>query len=186
MRLFVALEIPAELRTRFAALMEELGGLAPDAKWVRPQNLHITLKFIGHVADEKRGAIETALSGVRAPERLTLSFRTLGFFPNHRRPRVFWVGIEAPPALAALAREIDHAIEDLGIPAEHRAFSPHLTLARFEPPKSLPDGFRSAVQERAAATFGELQTGGFALVESKLKAGGAEYTTLRAFPFGGP
>jgi RNA 2',3'-cyclic 3'-phosphodiesterase len=185
-RLFVALEIPPELRARFAGLIEELRGLAPQLRWVPAQNLHMTLKFIGYVADERRATIETALAKIRSPERLTLRFSSLGFFPNDKRPRVFWAGTEAPPALAALAAEIDQALGRLEIPPETRAFSPNVTLARSaESQKRLPPVFHSAVAARAGASFGEFATGHFALVESKLKASGAEYTTLRAFPFVG-
>lgn len=186
MRLFVALQITEELRARFAALIGAFREMTPPLKWVGAENLHVTLKFIGHIADDRLPAIQTALAGVRAAQPMELRFRGLGFFPNEKRPRVFWLGIEAPPALPQLAAGIDNALYSLGIPLETRPFSPHLTLARAdESHRRLPDAFRTAVTQRAAQDLGALDTDAFHLVQSKLKPGGAEYTTLRSFRFTG-
>jgi len=111
-----------------------------------------------------------------------LDFRGLGFFPNEKHPRVFWAGIEASPNLKLLAADIERAMETLGIAREQRPFSPHLTLARFEPPR-LPENLRAAIQENARRDFGSLQTNQFHLIESKLKPSGAEYTTFESFSF---
>jgi len=181
-RLFVALEIPSAVRENLAALIREFRALAPQAKWVRVENLHLTLKFIGEVAESKLEAIQTALGGVHSNLPVTLEFRGLGFFPNEKHPRVFWAGIEASANLKALADDLEGAAETFGIPREKRPFSPHLTLARFEPPK-LTDQFRSAIAECATRDFGSLRTNQFHLIESKLKPAGAEYTTLQSFPF---
>jgi 2'-5' RNA ligase len=182
MRLFVALEIPTEVRENLAALIESLRAVPPKARWVRPENLHVTLKFIGEVPETKLSVIRAALASVRSEQPVTLDFRGLGFFPNEKHPRVFWVGIEASPNLKTLAAEIDGTTEKLGIPREQRPFSPHLTLARFEPPR-LPETLRAAIQENAGCEFGSLHASQFHLIESKLKPSGAEYTTVESFPF---
>jgi RNA 2',3'-cyclic 3'-phosphodiesterase len=182
MRVFVALEIPSTVRENLAALLKSLREVSPQTRWVRPENLHVTLKFIGEVAEAKFAAIRSALAGVRSEQPVTLDFHGLGFFPNEKHPRVFWAGIEASPNLKTLAADIDRAAEKLGIPAEKRPFSPHLTLARFEPPR-LPEKLRAAIQENAAPNFGSLRAGRFHLIESKLKPAGAEYTTVESFPF---
>jgi RNA 2',3'-cyclic 3'-phosphodiesterase len=182
MRLFVALEIPSAVRENLAALLHSLRAVSPQTRWVRPENLHVTLKFIGEVAEAKLAAIRGALAGVRSEQSVTLDFRGLGFFPNEKHPRVFWASIGASPNLKTLASDIDHATEKLGIPPEKRPFSPHLTLARFEPPR-LPEKLRAAIEEKAARGFGSLRTGQFHLIESKLKRTGAEYTTVESFPF---
>jgi RNA 2',3'-cyclic 3'-phosphodiesterase len=181
-RLFVALEIPTAVRDSLAALLQSLRRLSPQPRWVRPENLHVTLKFIGDWPPEKLEGLRNALAAVCLAEPVTLGFRGLGFFPNDKRPRVFWAGIEASPNLITLVSEIDHTAEKLGIPREPRPFSPHLTLARFEPP-GLPEKFRAAIQENAARELGALHTNEFHLIESKLKPSGAEYTTLQTFPF---
>jgi 2'-5' RNA ligase len=149
---------------------------------VRPENLHVTLKFIGEAPETKLAAIRGALAAARSDQPVTLDFRGLGFFPNDKHPLVFWAGIEASPNLKALAADIDNGTEKLGIAREQRTFSPHLTLARFEPP-GLPEKLRSVIRENAARDFGTLRTTQFHLIESKLKPSGAEYTTLESFAF---
>jgi 2'-5' RNA ligase len=182
MRLFVALEIPSAVRDNLAALMRDMRAVAQQPKWVRPENLHITLKFIGEVAPARVEAIRTALATVRSGQPVELHFRGAGFFPGEKRPRVFWVGIEASPNLSSIASAIDEHLEKLAIPREQRPFSPHLTLARFEPP-GISERLRGAIGENAARDFGALHTCEFHLIESKLKRTGAEYTTLQSFPF---
>jgi RNA 2',3'-cyclic 3'-phosphodiesterase len=182
MRLFVALEIPSTARENLAALLKSLGRVSPQTRWARPENLHVTLKFIGEVPQTRLAAIRGALASVRSGQPVTLDFRGLGFFPNEKHPRVFWAGIEASPNLKMLAADIEKAAERLGLPREQRPFSPHLTLARFAPP-GLPEKLRSAIQENAGREFGALRTSQFHLIESKLKSSGAEYTTLERFAF---
>ena len=182
MRLFVALEIPSTVRQNLAELLSSLRAVSPQTRWVRPENLHVTLKFIGEVPATKLAAIRAALAQVRADQPITLDFRGLGFFPNEEHPRVFWAGIAASPNLKILAAAIEKAAETIGIPPEQRAFSPHLTLARFEPPR-LPERLHAAIQEYVARDFGSVHTNQFHLIESKLKPSGAEYTTVESFPF---
>ncbi len=182
MRLFVALEIPSTVRENLADLLKTLRAVSPQTRWIRPENLHVTLKFIGEVPETKFTAIRSALTVARSDQPATLEFRGLGFFPNEKHPRVFWAGIEASPNLKILAEEIEQATEKLGIQRERRPFSPHLTLARFEPPR-LPVELRAAIQQNAALNFGSLRTSQFHLIESKLKPSGAEYTTVESFSF---
>ena len=182
MRLFVALEIPSTVRENLDDFLKPLRALSSHPRWVRPENLHVTLKFIGEVLPEKLGSIRTAIGSVRSDQSATIDFRGLGFFPDKKRPRVFWAGMNASPNLKTLASDIDQATANLGIPSERRPFSPHLTLARFQPPR-LPEELCAAVQENAAREFGSLRTSEFQLIESKLKPSGAEYTTLESFHF---
>ena len=187
MRLFVALQIPDSIRNDYAKLMEELRRLDAKAakkkpKWVRPENLHVTLKFIGHTDPAKLDAIRTALAKVSSQQEIRLHFRNIGFFPNANRPRVIWGGMQAPEYLAALAHAVDQQIASFGFPAEERDFAPHLTLARLDPP-GIDRELRAAIEKHAARDFGVLHTSEFHLIESKLKPSGAEYTTLQSFPF---
>jgi 2'-5' RNA ligase len=186
-RLFVALEIPSTVRDSLAALIEELRAADAaaeknKARWVRAENLHVTLKFIGNVDAERLDATRAALSEVKAGGEVELSFRGLGFFPNEKRPRVLWAGIAASSNLAPLAREIDARLEKLGIPRETRELAPHLTLARFDPP-GLSEKLRAAAEENATREFGDVRIGEFHLFESKTQPAGAEYTRLSSFPF---
>jgi len=182
MRLFVALEIPTEVRQNLAALLDSLRAISREPKWVRPESLHVTLKFLGEVADEEIGAVRAALEEIRSEQAVSLEFRGLGFFPNTKRPRVFWAGIEASANLKKLAEEIEAAMEKCGIPRETREFSPHLTLARLERP-SMPEKLRVAIAENEQREFGALRTNEFHLIQSKLKPSGAEYTTIARFVF---
>src|SRR6266853_850871 len=182
MRLFVALEVPSTVRENLARLLKSLHAVSPQTRWVRPENLHVTLKFIGEVPETRLAAMRAALAHVSSDQPVTLDFRGLGFFPNEKHPRVLWAGIEASSNLKTLAADVDGATEKLGIPRERHPFSPHLTLARFGPPR-LPEKLRAAIQENAAREFGSLLTAEFQLIESKLKPSGAEYTTVETFPF---
>jgi RNA 2',3'-cyclic 3'-phosphodiesterase len=177
-RLFVALQIPEQLRLELAARTREFASLAPKLKWVRAENLHVTLKFIGHVPDEKLQPVLGALESVHMCA-FAVHLRGLGFFPDEKRPRVFWMGIEAPPALGELASGIDQALGTAGFPLESRPFSAHLTLARSDRER-LPEAFSRAVRE-SKSHFGSIDCREFHLIESKLKSSGAEYTTVRVF-----
>jgi RNA 2',3'-cyclic 3'-phosphodiesterase len=186
-RLFVAIEIPSDVRDRIMALINELRAAEPPspkrrAKWVRAENLHITLKFIGHVETVKLDAIREVLSKVRSDTPVDASFRAIGFFPGEKRPRVLWVGIKGSPSLALLAKQIDQLLEPLGIAPEKREFAPHLTLARFDPP-GISEPLRVVAQKHTEAEFGSVHTNEFHLIESKLKHSGAEYITLHSFRF---
>jgi len=186
-RLFVALEIPSAVREDFATLINQLRALeskssAKKPRWVRPENLHVTLKFIGHIDPALLDPIRATLAKLCSDGPVDLRFRGLGFFPNAKRPRVLWAGTAASPNLSSLARDIDSSLAKLGIPAEERAFTPHLTLARCEP-SAISAAMAGVVERDSACDFGGLRTTQFHLVESKLKASGAEYTTLQSFVF---
>src|SRR3981081_4280743 len=129
MRIFIALDIEDSIRERIARFVEGVHGFAPDARWVRPESMHITLKFIGEKSEQAVGEIKQALEtgGSGAVE---IRFRGHGFFPTAKAPRVFWIGIEAGPQLASLASAVDEKMVSLRIPKEEHVFSPHLTLAR--------------------------------------------------------
>ena len=129
MRLFVALDIPAAIRERLTQFMGTLHQHAPGARWVKPESLHVTLKFLGEVPENHLTAIEAALrkiEGIPFP----VAFKGTGFFPTPKSARVFWVGVDAPQELPSLAGRIDAALRPLGFEPEQREFSPHLTLAR--------------------------------------------------------
>ena len=182
MRLFIAIEIPESIRSAFASLLKEFRAVAPQLKWVRAENLHVTLKFLGETDPAKLGALQNVLSAVRSAEPVSLEFRGLGFFPNEKRPRVFWAGMEASANLKTLAADIDQTVHPLGFPLEERPFTPHLTLARFSLP-GIPPKLLQAINEKNSQSFGSLGTRQFHLIESKLKPAGAEYTTVQSFHF---
>lgn len=189
MRLFVALDIPETIRIQIARYVDEMRRIAPDAKWVRSDSYHATLKFIGEWKRDVREVI-SALERVQA-ESLDVAFRGSGFFPNPRAPRVFWAGIEADDRLPALATKIDDACSSVYIEKEDRAFSPHLTLARSGSGSPRPKKEERAapalkhLAERIAGVpapdFGTMHATEFYLYESKLSRDGAVYSKLKSF-----
>jgi RNA 2',3'-cyclic 3'-phosphodiesterase len=196
MRLFIALDIDDPIRRSIARFMDGVRNFAPDVRWVRPESLHITLKFIGEKSPELADQIKVALSTVVSPP-VTVTLRGYGFFPTARSPRVFWIGIEAGPELSNLAVSIDKAMDELGIPPEQHSFHPHLTLARGgsgsgSPRRQKGDRQNSnfqLLQEKLAALppaeFGTMTAREFFLYQSKLGPGGAQYYRLQGFPLRG-
>jgi 2'-5' RNA ligase len=185
-RLFVALEIPSDVRDNLAAFLKDMRKLSEElpekgVRWVRPENLHMTLKFIGEVADAKLEGIRAALATVRGAAPLEIQIRGMGFFPDGERPTVLWTGLDAAANLASLAGAMDRATATQGIKKENRAFLPHLTLARFAPP-GIQSRLRAAIQQNGDRKFGAFEAREFHLIESKLKPTGAEYTSLASFP----
>jgi 2'-5' RNA ligase len=191
MRIFVALDIDDAIRARLEQLLDGVRGFAPDARWVRPESMHMTLKFIGEKSSEAVEEIKHSLGTIRAGA-VEISFRGYGFFPTSKAPRVFWVGIAAGPELAALAKSVDEATAALGVPREEHAFSPHLTLARRggsgAPGWHQGDGANPAfqrLQEKLAAMpaldFGTMTAREFFLYQSQLMRGGARYTKIAGF-----
>lgn len=182
MRLFVALDVPEETRRQLDSLIADFAKLCPGARFVRPEGIHITLKFIGHVDDSMVADIQTALSATHHDKPLDVAFRHFGFFPNEKHPRVFFVGIEAGKGLPALAAEIEDRLAPLGIAKETRAFQPHLTLARFRTTEGLAE-LRKKIASLPTQDFGGGAVSEFHLYQSMLKSGGAVYTKLSKYHF---
>jgi RNA 2',3'-cyclic 3'-phosphodiesterase len=182
-RLFVALHISQDIRGAITNLVCELKSLDASWKWTRTENLHVTLRFLGEVSPDKLQTVKETLRGVPAEFPFPLGFASLGFFPNKRRPRVLWVGLDAQPALAKLAHAIEESLAAVGIPREEREFNPHLTLARGKDGIISPK-LNEQIARHEKSSFGEMTATSFHLIESKLKSTGAEYTTLESFPGG--
>src|SRR5205807_1485535 len=128
MRVFIAVDLPNELRKELGELERQLKPLTDTARWVAPESIHITLKFIGEVPEKRAEDVDAALTGLTW-KPFTITVRGVGFFPGNRSPRVFWAGMEAP-TMQDLAVELDSRMERLGFDKEKRAFRPHITLAR--------------------------------------------------------
>jgi 2'-5' RNA ligase len=181
-RLFVALDLSESVRAAISAFCEKLRRAFPAARWARPEGIHVTLKFIGEVNEDRVIPIQAALGKSHSDAPVEMNFRGTGFFPNERRPRVFWVGIEASPNLAEIASEIETQLEPLGIAREAREFRPHLTLARFDDNRGI-EKLHAALQETGPQEFGAVKTSEVYLYQSKLGRGGAQYTRLATFQF---
>jgi RNA 2',3'-cyclic 3'-phosphodiesterase len=184
MRSFIAIDLPGAIRAALAAEQGRLRaacGPGRAIRWTRPEGLHLTLKFLGEVAVERLPEVTAALESLGAFEPFEVEVGGFGFFPSARRPRVFWVGLDAPPALAGLAARVEAAMASVGFAPEGRPFRPHLTLARFEDQESQP-ALETALENGAARRFGRFPVDTFFLFESKLKPGGAEHSKRARFP----
>jgi 2'-5' RNA ligase len=191
-RVFVALDIDENIRERLQKFVAGVQGFSPDGRWVRPESLHVTLKFIGEKPPAVVEEIKRALAGVVAPA-FQVTYRGYGFFPTPTAPRVFWVGIQAGPELAGLASAIDEATARVGIPREDHTFSPHLTLARrggglgaprWHKGDSPNQNFRRLNEKLTAIPvpeFGTMTAREYFLYESRLSRDGSRYTKLERF-----
>jgi 2'-5' RNA ligase len=192
MRIFIALDIDDAIRARIARFVEGVSGFAPEARWAKPESLHVTLKFIGEQPEPAVEQIKQALSVIPA-NAAEIHFRGFGFFPTAKSARVFWIGMEAGPQLATLAAAIDDKTALLGIPKEDRAFSPHLTLARGAGRSGSPRRHKTDAPNRAfqrlqktlaalpTPEFGTMTAREFFLYQSQLSPKGSKYTKVARF-----
>ena len=190
LRTFIAIEIPQHIHKaiedRTAGLKAALGPSL--VRWVPVENIHLTLKFLGDISPANVELLAQMLTQeARQQQVFEIRFEGLGVFPNPRRPRVLWIGIQAPASLEALQHGIEAAITRLGYPGEARPFSPHLTIGRVKQNVGGEgmQSIRSAVQATHIGALGTAQVTNLALFKSELKPTGAVYTRLLAAPLAG-
>jgi 2'-5' RNA ligase len=190
MRLFVAIELPAGQRRRLAELPERYrwAGLERAAlNWTREENLHVTLKFLGSVSDDRVPAITDALGAIRLPSPMDLRIEQLIFLPPRGPIRVFAANVGGETdRLAALQAAIELAVEPLGFPCEGRPFLPHVTLARPRRERRIASEARADVAEHQPPPGGNFAVDHFLLMNSDLSCGGPRYTPAARFPFVAP
>ena len=178
MRIFIAIDLPNEIRKQLKDLQRKLRPLTNSSKWVAPESIHITLKFMGEVPEKKIEQIDEALAGL-AWKPFTISVHGVGFFPGARSPRVFWAGMDAP-TMQGLTEELDARMEPLGYEKERRAFRPHITLARAKGTR-IDGDLVTASTEYAERDFGSFLADRIFLVQSTLKPTGAVYAKLKEY-----
>ena len=187
MRLFVAISLDDTVRTAVETLVQDLKRSAEELRWVRPEAMHLTLKFIGETEEDKLAPIKQALASVKTSTPAMpaiVEYREVGFLPNQRRPRILFVAITENPVLSELAQKVEDALTPLGIEKEDRAFRPHLTLARFRKGnESAVTKLKEVIASLPSREFGQVRAEEFHLYQSELSPGGAKYTTLERFPF---
>jgi len=183
-RTFIAIELDESVKDGLAKLQERLKGKAPQGsvRWVRLEGIHLTLKFLGDVPADQIEEITRALQkSCQGFAPFSLSCGGLGCFPNLKRPRVVWVGIqEETGTLAQLQKAIEENVAPLGYPTERRKFSPHLTLGRVQ--KRAGSGDRRRLGELVEASeigiLGQMEVRSVNLMRSDLRPSGAVYTRL--------
>jgi 2'-5' RNA ligase len=176
-RSFVAVDLDAPVRRAVSDLQGALRRTNADVRWVRPEGLHVTLKFLGAVDPARLERVHAALAAdLRDQPALHVSVRGLGAFPTWRRPRVVWIGLHGE-GVAALAARIDATLAPLGFAPEQRAFTPHLTLARVNSPRGWPR-LEEACKAHLDDDFGASDIGAVTIYRSTLQRGGAVYAPL--------
>ncbi len=190
LRVFVALPLTSELHAELARVQQRLQRTCPEGvRWVRPEGIHLTLFFIGELSPAQLPPIRAALAVVaRHALSCTATVRGLGAFPNPRRPRVIWVGLEEPTGrLALLHQAVNEALARVGCEPESRPFAPHLTLGRVQQRRGGEEPQVGEAISRAVAQPCELGTVDFTklvLFRSTLQPQGAVYTPLETFTLG--
>jgi 2'-5' RNA ligase len=169
-RLFVALRPPTAIRDRLIDLMDGVEG----ARWQDDDQLHITLRYIGEVDSRTADDVASALSAIRA-DLPALRLDGCGTFETKGRPNALWAGVAPRDPLATLHKKIDRALIAIGLEPEHRAYIPHITLARLAGSAGPVDGF---LARHAALTSAEFVIEHMTLYESRLGHGGASYAPV--------
>lgn len=180
MRLFAGVSVSYEVRRNIELLVKHLKSAA-DLKWSPPENLHITTRFVGEWPESRLDELVAALRSVPMPPPFDVSIAGLGWHPNPHQPRVFFAGVPGSEQLAALAREIDVALEKIGLGPEAKPFNPHLTLARIKPPVELA-ALRQAIAALPSADFGRFTVSKHLLFDSKPGTAASRYSVIAEFP----
>jgi len=187
LRVFLAIELPGEILHQLAGVQKRLRELLRgDIGWVRPEGIHLTLKFFGDILPGDVGKIAAAVGEVAARQRpLRFSLGGVGVFPDPRRPRVLWLGIDGDVTLLLRFQQaVEMALEGIGFLPEARPFRPHLTLARFRAPRALT-GLARALEMGGDGEVRWFVAAGIGLIRSELTPRGAIYTRLHDFPLAG-
>jgi len=185
-RSFIAIELPDEIRHALAEVQKHLRRDVAGVRWVEPGSIHLTLKFLGDIpAEQIQPIVAAAMGAVQDEPPVSLGVSGLGAFPNPRRPRVIWVGIEGDVArLGRLQARLEEALEPLGFPRDERAFRPHLTVGRVKEPRRPPDLTR-ALADVTVPRCNSFDVREILLYKSDLRPTGAIYTKLQHLPFAG-
>jgi 2'-5' RNA ligase len=178
-RAFIAVEIDPQTVQEISAVLAQLEPDLPGIRWVIPANFHFTLKFLGHIEESKIGPVADALERQLHPfPRFTINAKGLGVFPDLKRPRVLWVGLEGN-GLAALASKVERALEPLGFALEKRAFTPHLTVGRWRQFDGSEKKLAQELESWKRFNFGESKVAAVIFFQSVLKPQGAAYLPLK-------
>lgn len=181
MRCFIAIELPELLKKALARIQGELRQSGADIRWVRPESVHLTIKFLGEVREADAERIVRVLEGIcntHSPFRLRVA--GVGVFPGIRSPRVIWAGLDNSEPLSSLRDEIEVGMAGLGFERENRKFSPHLTLGRFRSLKG-KDAVLGSADAHKDTEFGIIPVDCIVLMKSELRPGGAVYSRIASF-----
>ncbi|HEX9917328.1 MAG TPA: RNA 2',3'-cyclic phosphodiesterase [candidate division Zixibacteria bacterium] len=181
MRTFIAIELPSDTKEKIEEAISPFRKLNLSVSWVKSKNLHLTLKFLGEVDEKKVDDIVLALEqAVKGKEKFEMDLKDFGTFPNLKRPRVIWIGIEkGKESLIVIQNEIEKELSKLGFPQEEKGFSPHLTIGRVKS----AEGIERLTEQIKNVNFvvEDIEVGEVVLMRSQLHPQGAAYTPIRKF-----
>ncbi len=183
-RTFICFELPKDVQREIGELQSRLKGLGRGVRWVRPQGIHLTLKFLGDVEEELIDAIgEGVAKASQGTSPIAITLKGSGAFPNFKRPRVFWVGVDEPSGqLIRLQAAIEDELAGLGFDKEQRSFSPHLTIGRVRSHDGL-NAVINALQEIKLEPM-TFTANRVVVMQSQLRPGGSVYTPLKTIKLG--
>jgi len=178
LRSFIAIELPEKVKSALAELQQELKKCRADIRWVKPENIHLTLKFLG---DTDARSIDRIIDAVKAAcsiySRFDLEAKGAGVFPDMRAPRVLWAGISDSDSLSGLQRDIEDGLAALGFSPEKRRFRPHLTIGRLRSSAGM-ESLYDKIEGDKDISLGSIEVKSIFLIKSELTPSGAEYTKI--------
>ena len=184
-RLFIAIQIPEEIKTAIGGIIDVLKKSGTDVRWVKQENIHVTLQFLGETDEalipEISEALKKRLSSY-PPFYITIAH--VGCFPDKRRPRVIWVGIEESASLINLYKDITDEMSRFGYQKEERNFTAHLTIGRIKSNKNIHALFER-FDEISTTNFSDFSVQHVTLMKSELNSSGAKYCSLAEIPLSG-
>lgn len=185
LRCFIAIEIPETIRRSIDDSIAVLKKSGAEVKWVAFENIHLTLQFLGETEESLIPEIKKALNKIVSPySPFYIKISTVGCFPDRKRPRVIWVGVEESLPLMDLYTDIASVMERFGYKQEERAFTPHVTIGRVKSNRNMPELSRRLEEVRSTG-FSDFEVRNITLMKSELKPSGAKYYSLAEIPFGG-
>jgi 2'-5' RNA ligase len=186
-RSFLAFELPVDIKKTVKRVTGEIRDSGLDARWVKAENIHLTIVFLGNVKTEEIDSVEEKVRNV-CPEygSFDIALKGVGCFPNLRRPRVLWLGFDGEiERMSHFREDLQRALKAFGIKEEKRPFKPHLTLGRFRSTRKMGSKLEELLSEYAALESPVESLNELNLFKSDLKPGGAVYTKLRSWPLSG-
>lgn len=184
LRCFISLELPEELKKNIYGYIEKLKAAGADVKWIPPENLHLTLKFLGNTQEELLKDInERLISLAKSHERFSLQVSGAGAFPNIKYPRVIWLGVHDSEEIIKLQHDMDESMAGLGFEKDDKQFTPHLTIGRVKSMRN-KDALIKELATLKEVDFGKIGVNNITMMKSELKPGGAEHFKLSEIPIG--
>ena len=184
LRSFIAIELSETLKNELTGLQLKLKKCGADVRWIKPENIHLTLKFLGDIEEQiVENIVKTIKGTCKEFKPFSIDIKGTGLFPNPRSPRVLWVGVNGSEDVIRFQGEIKDRMSALGFKREKRRFIPHLTLGRFKSPQG-KGPLLEKIELLKSSSFGIINVLTISLMQSELSPAGAQYRRLANIPLG--